>query len=227
MVNSRTIASLLPDTYEHEIRVEQGGAAGGRAPDQPHGPAQRPLRLRFEQGTVTMSAQTPDVGEASETLPVNYQGEQLEIGFNPQFLQDGLESVESDELRLKLISPLRPGLLEAAGDEGRGQVPLPDHAGAPERLSGEAPCAYVRSLERSGTSATTSAPRSSSTPGVTVLEGPVGAGKTNLLEALYVGCVGRSFRTSNDRELIRFGEHRVAASRSRSTTPGSSTGSRS
>jgi DNA replication and repair protein RecF len=41
--------------------------------------------------------------------------------------------------------------------------------------------------------------------GVTVLEGPVGAGKTNLVEALYVACVGRSFRTSNDRELIRFG----------------------
>jgi DNA replication and repair protein RecF len=42
------------------------------------------------------------------------------------------------------------------------------------------------------------------TDGVTVLEGPVGAGKTNLVEALYVACVGRSFRTSNDRELIRF-----------------------
>jgi DNA replication and repair protein RecF len=39
---------------------------------------------------------------------------------------------------------------------------------------------------------------------VTVLEGPVGAGKTNLLEALFVACTGRSFRTSTDRELIRF-----------------------
>ena len=41
--------------------------------------------------------------------------------------------------------------------------------------------------------------------GITVLEGPVGAGKTNLMEAVHVGCTGRSFRTSNERELIRFG----------------------
>ena len=41
--------------------------------------------------------------------------------------------------------------------------------------------------------------------GITVLEGPVGAGKTNLIEAVHVGCTGRSFRTSNERELIRFG----------------------
>jgi DNA replication and repair protein RecF len=42
--------------------------------------------------------------------------------------------------------------------------------------------------------------------GITALQGSVGAGKTNLLEAIYFGCLGRSFRTSNDRELIRFGE---------------------
>ena len=40
---------------------------------------------------------------------------------------------------------------------------------------------------------------------ITAIEGPVGAGKTNLVEALYAACVGRSFRTANDRELIRFG----------------------
>ena len=42
-------------------------------------------------------------------------------------------------------------------------------------------------------------------PGVTVIHGANGAGKTNLLEALYFGCTGRSFRTSSDRDMLRFG----------------------
>jgi DNA replication and repair protein RecF len=43
-------------------------------------------------------------------------------------------------------------------------------------------------------------------PGLTVVTGANGAGKTNLLEAIYVGCTGRSCRTANDRELVRFGQ---------------------
>jgi DNA replication and repair protein RecF len=41
-------------------------------------------------------------------------------------------------------------------------------------------------------------------PGVTILHGPIGAGKTSLLEAVYLGCVGRSPRTTNEREMVRF-----------------------
>jgi DNA replication and repair protein RecF len=41
--------------------------------------------------------------------------------------------------------------------------------------------------------------------GLTVVAGPNGAGKTNLLEGLYFGCTGRSCRTSNEREVVRFG----------------------
>jgi DNA replication and repair protein RecF len=42
-------------------------------------------------------------------------------------------------------------------------------------------------------------------PGLTVVSGPNGAGKTNLLEGLYFGSVGRSCRTTNEREVVRFG----------------------
>jgi DNA polymerase-3 subunit beta len=75
-----------------------------------------PLRLRFTEGELTVSAQTQDVGEARETIPVAYSGEPLEIGFNAEFLRDGIESVSGDELQFKLINPLRPGLIASEGD---------------------------------------------------------------------------------------------------------------
>jgi DNA polymerase III subunit beta len=77
-----------------------------------------PLRLSFQEGELTVSARTPDVGEASETLPVPFQGEPLEIGFNPEFLRDGLEAAEGTDIVLKLISPLRPGLVESGDGSG-------------------------------------------------------------------------------------------------------------
>jgi len=52
-----------------------------------------------------------------EALPAPFAGEPLEIGFNPEFLRDGIESVQSDEIQLKLISPLRPGLIQGEGDD--------------------------------------------------------------------------------------------------------------
>jgi DNA polymerase-3 subunit beta len=59
------------------------------------------------------------VGEGRESLPVGFSGDRLEIGFNVEFLRAGVESVTGDEVRLGLISPLRPGLLRGAGDEYR------------------------------------------------------------------------------------------------------------
>jgi DNA polymerase-3 subunit beta len=73
-----------------------------------------PLRLRFAEGELTISARTQDVGEATESLPVPFTGDALEIGFNPEFLREGIESVDEDELQLRLISPLRPGLIQGA-----------------------------------------------------------------------------------------------------------------
>ena len=73
-----------------------------------------PLRLSFTEGQVLVSAQTPDVGEASEALPVPFAGEAFDIGFNADFLRDGLESVDAGEVVIKLTSPLRPGLIESA-----------------------------------------------------------------------------------------------------------------
>lgn len=109
---------LLPESVEHELRISSTELADVVRRISLLAQKNTPLRLGFREGELTISAQTPDVGEASEMIPVPFKGEPFEIGFNPEFLRDGLDSVESDELVLKLISPLRPGLIESpdAGD---------------------------------------------------------------------------------------------------------------
>lgn len=109
---------LLPESVEHELRVASSEIADVVRRVSLLAQKNAPLRLSFSEGELTVSAQTPDVGEASEALPVPFSGEPFEIGFNPEFLRDGLESVESEELVLKLISPLRPGLIESPDGGG-------------------------------------------------------------------------------------------------------------
>ena len=104
---------LLPETVEHELRLASAELADVVRRISLMAQKNAPLRLSFPEGTLTVSAQTPDVGEASEAIPVPFHGEAFEIGFNPEFLRDGLESVDGEELMLKLISPLRPGLIES------------------------------------------------------------------------------------------------------------------
>ncbi len=116
---------LLPESFEHELRI-----AGGELTDVVRrisllAQKNAPLRLAFKPGELTVSAQTPDIGEALEALPVAFQGEALEIGFNPEFLRDGLESVEQGDVVLKLISPLRPGLIESADGSGFQYLIMP------------------------------------------------------------------------------------------------------
>jgi len=72
-----------------------------------------------------VAAETPDVGDAKETMPASFEGEELEIGFNPEFLKEGIESVEGDELLVRLISPLRPGLLQPVESEDFRYLVMP------------------------------------------------------------------------------------------------------
>jgi DNA polymerase III subunit beta len=108
---------LLPEQFEHELtlpRVEvlevvrRAAVMIQRA---------TPLQLRFSDGELTVLARTHEVGESKESMPVGYSGDTLEIGFNADFLRDGLESVDGDDVRFKLISPLRPAVLQGESDD--------------------------------------------------------------------------------------------------------------
>jgi DNA polymerase-3 subunit beta len=108
---------LLPEAFEHEVTCQREELLDVVRRVAVLAQRNAPLRLRFAEGELTVSAQTQDVGEGRESLPAAYAGEPLEIGFNPDFLRDGIESADGDDLRLKLISPLRPAVLQGDGDD--------------------------------------------------------------------------------------------------------------
>ena len=120
---------LLPETFEHEVVLPRAELLDVVRRVSVMTQRNSPLRLRFADGELTISAQSQDVGEATESLPTPFAGDPLEIGFNAEFLRDGIESISSDELRLRLISPLRPAVIE--GDE-----PDPTYLIMPIRLAG-------------------------------------------------------------------------------------------
>jgi DNA polymerase III subunit beta len=108
---------LLPEQFEHEVTLPREEALEVVRRVSLMAQRNSPLRLRFADGELTVSAITQDVGEARESLPAPYTGDAMEIGFNAEFLRDGLDSVDSDSLKFKLISPLRPAVLEGESDD--------------------------------------------------------------------------------------------------------------
>jgi DNA polymerase-3 subunit beta len=108
---------LLPEQFEHELTLPRGELLEVVRRAAVMIQRATPLQLRFSDGELTVTARTHDVGESQESMPVGFAGDALEIGFNADFLRDGLESMDGDDVRLKLISPLRPAVLQGEGDD--------------------------------------------------------------------------------------------------------------
>jgi DNA polymerase III subunit beta len=116
---------LLPESYEHDVRLPRSDLLEVTRRVSQLAQRNAPLRLSFAPGELTVAASTPDVGDAEEKMPAAFEGEPLEIGFNPDFLREGIESVEGDEVMLRLISPLRPGLLQPVDNDDFRYLVMP------------------------------------------------------------------------------------------------------
>ncbi|MGH2980756.1 MAG: DNA polymerase III subunit beta [Solirubrobacterales bacterium] len=118
-------SQLLPESFEHDVRLPREDFLEVARRVSQLAQRNAPLRISLKPGELTVAAETPDVGDATETMPAPFEGEPLEIGFNPEFLRDGIESVEGDEVLLRLISPLRPGLLQPGEGEDFRYLVMP------------------------------------------------------------------------------------------------------
>jgi DNA polymerase-3 subunit beta len=78
----------------------------------------RAVRVNLEAGRLELSASSPELGEAKESLPVDYSGAGVEIGFNAQYLLEFLSVVGTDEVSLELKDAESQGLLRPVGENG-------------------------------------------------------------------------------------------------------------
>ncbi len=74
------------------------------------------VRMAFSKKGLVLTSRSPEAGEATVNFPCKFEGADLEIGFNPQFLVEALKVVDTDEVSLELTAPNRPGLLKAGGN---------------------------------------------------------------------------------------------------------------
>ena len=75
------------------------------------------IRMSFENGRVHLNVLTPDLGEGHDELELDYAGEELEIGFNANYLLEVLRYMPTDEVKLTFKAPERAATLEPVGDE--------------------------------------------------------------------------------------------------------------
>jgi DNA polymerase-3 subunit beta len=79
--------------------------------------ATNPVRLELSEGTLRVTSQNPDLGDAREDLQVAYTGGPLSIGFNARYLMDVLNVVDTPNVNLELCDELSPGVLKPDGGE--------------------------------------------------------------------------------------------------------------
>ena len=73
------------------------------------------VKLVLTEGNLDITANSPDIGEAKESMPVNYSGDEMAIAFNPDFLMAPLRNLEDEEVQLDLIDEMSPGVIRASG----------------------------------------------------------------------------------------------------------------
>ena len=85
------------------------------------------VKLDLSKGVLRVLSQNPDLGDAKEDVPVEYEGEPLKIGFNARYLTEVLAVIQSGDVQLELADDLSPGVLRGAeeADQGFTAVVMP------------------------------------------------------------------------------------------------------
>jgi DNA polymerase-3 subunit beta len=108
--------SLLPETSTATAGVEVAALTDAVRRVALVASRTSPIRLSFSPDGITLEAGGLDDAAATESLPADFQGEELTIAFNPTYLLDGLGSLDSDAAELSFTGPTKPAVLTGKTD---------------------------------------------------------------------------------------------------------------
>lgn len=107
---------LIPDTHENRLTIDRETLLDALRRVRLLAQESTPIRMSMSADGVEVAAVTQEVGEAREALEAEYQGEDLMVAFNPEYLIDGIEVSPGSEVMLETLGELKPALLKSSED---------------------------------------------------------------------------------------------------------------
>ena len=105
---------LIPETYPNELTVNRGELMDAVRRVRLMAQEATPIRLNMKSDSLELVAVTQDVGQAQEVIDASYNGEELTVAFNPDYLIDGIEVTPGEEITLQTVDPLKPAVMRGA-----------------------------------------------------------------------------------------------------------------
>lgn len=108
---------LIPDTYPNKLTVGRSELLDAVRRVRLMAQEATPVRLNMSADGLELVAVTQDVGQAQELLDATYDGEDLTVAFNPEYLIDGIEVTSGEEITLQTVDALKPAVMRGGDSE--------------------------------------------------------------------------------------------------------------
>jgi DNA polymerase-3 subunit beta len=109
--------NLLPSSYPNRLTVGREALLEALRRVKILAQDSTPVRLALGGDTLRLTAITQDVGNAHEEIDASYEGTEMTVAFNPDYLTAGVEAVEGDEVTLSTLDPMKPAVLRGVGHD--------------------------------------------------------------------------------------------------------------
>ena len=108
---------LIPDSYPNVLTVNRAELLDAVRRVRLMAQEATPIRLNMSENGLELVAVTQDVGQAQEVLDANYEGDDLTVAFNPDYLLDGIDVTPSEEITLQTVDSVKPAIMRGSDSE--------------------------------------------------------------------------------------------------------------